>query len=541
MSCPVNTYSLDNSSTTCTPCPEKGAYCAGGTRLYPLAGWWHSTPFSTQFHRCPTPDACLPGGAAACAEGHEGNLCMSCSKGYAASFASSKCGRCNSRGKIIATYLGAVIVLVLLVLLSLHFALRENVATDNHSSRSSQFCKLLIRHAQYLLIVGSLKVSWPDSMQAAFTLVNWVFSLGGPQVASLDCLLAAAKPLAMPLAIKRVLINLFAPLGVGLVVVLLWLLMFNAFVWCGKPLSYHADFSNLRSVLPVCALVCLSFFLPWLVRIGLGFFACISIDKPNSQYAISNAKHGYFASSIEQACYTGWHRKYALSLGVITFLMFCVGVPVGLWVLLYRNRSKVDAPTPSRLSFLYRAYRPQQYYYEVVVTLQIVAGMAISVFSLSLGSFYALLLLNTAFVLFGSMELLLKPYVCPIVQRMSLMSCACLYFTTQMSLTIFPTGSVSAPDMYMDIAGVLGMLVNLAFVLACLACMVSHNPAANRIWARVLACFGLQRKGKGAKPMLNQPAAPLPAQLEQRTGPREAPRSTTPWVPHTVAAAAPTV
>lgn len=40
------------------------------------------------------------------------------------------------------------------------------------------------QHAQYLLIMGSLKITWPESLQAAFSLVNWVFSLGGPQVAS---------------------------------------------------------------------------------------------------------------------------------------------------------------------------------------------------------------------------------------------------------------------------------------------------------------------------------------------------------------------
>jgi hypothetical protein len=282
----------------------------------------------------------------------------------------------------------------------------------------------------------------------------------------------------------------------------------------------------LRSVWSVCALVCLSFFLPSLVRIGLGFFACISIDKPGSQYATANAKHGYFASSIQQACYAGWHRKYALSLGVVTCVMFCVGIPVGLWVLLYRNRSKVDASTPSRLSFLFRAHHPQRYYYEVVITLQILAGMAISVFSLSLGSYCSLLLLNTAFVLFGSMELIFKPYMCRLVQRMSLLSCACLYFTTQMNLTLITNGSVTAPTTYAEFAGALGMLVNLLFVSTCLAFMVSHSPAAkaaSKLWARVMVCFGVRKgstsKLSGNKATESVQAATLPVQLEPRTGP----------------------
>lgn len=41
----------------CLPC-EKEAQCRGGAALVPNPGWWHSTPYSPDFHECIIHEAC---------------------------------------------------------------------------------------------------------------------------------------------------------------------------------------------------------------------------------------------------------------------------------------------------------------------------------------------------------------------------------------------------------------------------------------------------------------------------------------------------
>jgi len=316
---------------------------------------------------------------------------------------------------------------------------------------------------------------------------------GGGGNIGVEGLLAASKPHQLPLAIKRILINLSAPVGVGLVVVLLWLLVGLLRKACKRPFKYQAHYPSWRSTLPVASIMCLFFFYPWLVRIGLGFFSCIPLDSmgdesssdPYPQYAVANARWGYWSADMQQACYTGWHMRWAMGLGVPAVLLFCVGVPVGIAVLLYRNRRKIDGSAPpSKLAFLYNTYRPERYYYEVVSTVHIACVMAVSVFSLTLGPYYSLLLLNALFVLWCAMEHMFKPYAFQELQTMSLCSMGALYFTTLNALTWFSSGTTT-PSLYREIMGVAGLLVNAAFILACCLAMGARTACVRRLWSKL--------------------------------------------------------
>ena len=116
--CPIDQYSFDPSST-CRDC-DQYAHCSGGASFAPMDGYWHSTPFSPQFHECTIRQACAyegrreileayyqdPGVIAddlevleaymqgkgtqpvyadykQCADGYVGVLCGSCDRGYA--------------------------------------------------------------------------------------------------------------------------------------------------------------------------------------------------------------------------------------------------------------------------------------------------------------------------------------------------------------------------------------------------------------------------------------------------------------------------
>eukprot|EP00210_Caulerpa_lentillifera_P004309 g4112.t1 len=133
MTCPSDQYGFNTLEVSCVVC-EPHAICEGGAVLVPIQGYWHSTPFSPQFHSCFLPEACTyesrtkklthfhtdteqlqellnqldqyiedneehPDFSAykQCADGYEGVLCGSCEAGYGRAI-NGECSKCPKRG-----------------------------------------------------------------------------------------------------------------------------------------------------------------------------------------------------------------------------------------------------------------------------------------------------------------------------------------------------------------------------------------------------------------------------------------------------------
>ena len=93
--CLPSTYSLmPGPEAVCEVCPEHATCAMGGDTITPVAGYWHSDPYSTQMHRCPHVDE-VCGFNITCAAGYVDNLCGVCEAGYGSSAAFS-CGKCTS-------------------------------------------------------------------------------------------------------------------------------------------------------------------------------------------------------------------------------------------------------------------------------------------------------------------------------------------------------------------------------------------------------------------------------------------------------------
>ncbi|CAD7698852.1 unnamed protein product [Ostreobium quekettii] len=117
-------------SSPCRPC-DINAACPGGAASFPKDGYWHSGPFSVQFHECIIREACayeggqeggreerlggfftslteedVVGGPVSndaypqCAKGYRGVLCGSCDSGFG-HFANGECRKCNGGGKTV--------------------------------------------------------------------------------------------------------------------------------------------------------------------------------------------------------------------------------------------------------------------------------------------------------------------------------------------------------------------------------------------------------------------------------------------------------
>eukprot|EP00210_Caulerpa_lentillifera_P004303 g4106.t1 len=161
--CPPDQYGFNASEISCTSC-EINAVCEGGAALVPIDGYWHSTPFSPQFHSCFLPKACtyenrdknltyfyadtdqlqellnqldqyiedneeLPDFSAykQCDDGYEGVLCGSCEEGYGRAI-NGECSKCPKRE--ISIILGALSFITAFTIVGV------NAAVTIYSSRA---------------------------------------------------------------------------------------------------------------------------------------------------------------------------------------------------------------------------------------------------------------------------------------------------------------------------------------------------------------------------------------------------------------------
>eukprot|EP00698_Gefionella_okellyi_P021319 TRINITY_DN6883_c0_g1_i1.p1 TRINITY_DN6883_c0_g1~~TRINITY_DN6883_c0_g1_i1.p1 ORF type:complete len:2117 (-),score=358.05 TRINITY_DN6883_c0_g1_i1:2050-7605(-) len=99
----------------CIPCPE-GAFCPGGNRLWPTAGYWNENEFSP-IMKCLTTDRCLGGQTSPCGAAYEGWACGSCKYDFYVD--SDVCLPCAGKGVlallIIAQFVFHAILIVFLM------------------------------------------------------------------------------------------------------------------------------------------------------------------------------------------------------------------------------------------------------------------------------------------------------------------------------------------------------------------------------------------------------------------------------------------
>jgi hypothetical protein len=78
---------------------------------------------------------------------------------------------------------------------------------------------------------------------------------------------------------------------------------------------------------------------------ALGFFACLRIDvagkQPYPEYAIRNHTKGFWVGDVQQECFAGWHRPWALYFGVPVAFLLCIGVPLGLFWFMWHSRAEM--------------------------------------------------------------------------------------------------------------------------------------------------------------------------------------------------------
>jgi hypothetical protein len=517
--CIPSTYNLVPSpKAVCQVCPDHATCPVGGDVIVPLAGYWNSNRYSTQMHRCPHVDQ-VCGINNTCAAGYGGNLCGVCEAGYGPSAAFS-CGKCMSIGVQWVLYLAAGLLAVLLVAFTVHCTWRDNqqTASNQQTLRSSDFIKVLILFLQYLVIISSLSVPWPTSLAYLFRFAKFIFAASNGQLGSvsLECVLSQGHPSSVPASIQRQLIYLVAPVGILAGVLLLFSarMLLQKAVQAARGRWYsgtgrrgsstssaassnsntHFQRASLGSMLlqklPLMCVVTFFFAYPFLVRVSLGMFACLQIDKadaaddPYPQFAVANASRGYWVHAMQQACFEGWHLPWALALGLPCVLLFCVATPLALLIGLMVNKSKLQrSDVRSHFGFLYRPYLEKRCWWEGVMTVQTMLLVMISVFRFTLGGYYSALLVTVMFSAMATFQLVFKPFASRKLHVMQLVATGCLYITSCIALSLFNVDVDNNP-VFQDTIGAVAVFLNVVFVVWCCYCILMESQGVlGRVFA----------------------------------------------------------
>jgi hypothetical protein len=151
---------------------------------------------------------------------------------------------------------------------------------------------------------------------------------------------------------------------------------------------------------------------------------------------------GYWVSDITQQCFSGYHMGWALGLGMMSVIFWCIVIPVAMGVGLFLCRAKADEDSfREHFGFLYRSYRPERMWWEAVWAARTVVltfrSNGITVFSYPMERYYSVLSLLAVFWASAALQIIFKPYAFRTLHRLHMVSTSCLAATTLGALAMF--------------------------------------------------------------------------------------------------------
>ena len=362
----------------CVRCDADGADLAA---LDVKRGWWRATGTSLKIYQCPFDRACRGGTSTTvrsqCFDGHYGALCGACRRDYNYEVTSNRCRRCSGLLASVAR-LGNICILLLCllsILILLLYALApvygvdrwssprhlvrgawhwattyvddvrpvvdnsNNITTNlDEQSRRARRQKLIksIRTKMKLIIaawqIGSSTQSvfiWQVRWPPIFDLVTHMFGVFGFalfDVGSFKCLFAWSF-------FDKLLFVTIAPFGV---------VALGTGIYCGiqrGKLKTEADRRRVFSNVTYASLLFIYIILPSIATTVLTYFSCARFDRGDENDL------RVIGVELSIKCTSKRYRRWAI-YDALMIVMWPVGVTLGIGVLLWRNRSKLNPKLP---------------------------------------------------------------------------------------------------------------------------------------------------------------------------------------------------
>uniref|UniRef100_A0A383WJB8 Right handed beta helix domain-containing protein n=1 Tax=Tetradesmus obliquus TaxID=3088 RepID=A0A383WJB8_TETOB len=209
------------------------------------------------------------------------------------------------------------------------------------------------------------------------------------------------------------------------------------------------------------------FFVP-VLHIVFSLFACMRLDTAASPPYHPAAVGSWWVLDTSQQCFTGWHAKWALGLGLPLMFVVCLVLPVCVAALTLRNRQQRRLTNPwviMHWGFLYSAYRTQHCYWEAVVLLQTTGLVAISTFGATMAVWYQSICMTYALAVIVLMQAVWRPHALAATRAVSMQSMCCLLFTSSLGMSFLTLPGGPQPGAaYAEVVGAVMVLLHAGFV-----------------------------------------------------------------------------
>lgn len=151
----------------------------------------------------------------------------------------------------------------------------------------------------------------------------------------------------------------------------------------------------------VTSIVILFLLHPTLTKVSLEIFQCVKVDEGVYHVRLD----------LELVCFSGEHIKWALLLGVPIIIVWVIGCPLLVAIVLYKNRHSLHEPYIQRyFLLLYQGLKEKIFFWEIINTLRKVSMVAINVFMSTVPLIYAALTAVIVLVGLIRLQMGLHPY-----------------------------------------------------------------------------------------------------------------------------------
>ena len=341
--CQIGYYSFNTDDKFCSPC-KTGMICNGRDDVLLAPGYWRNGTLSEDIFECSLRENCLGGAdSGVCKIGQTGRMCGVCNETWFRNGQYS-CTQCGSPTQAmifgVLNMVGILIFMVVIVILSIRSAAKEAKTT-------SVLLRTLMNFVQEIVILRNLDLDWPLQISDFFTGVKQTGNVNYSLI-SYSCMKGKTES-GIETVFNDQEIALYLPIGAFLVCAVVWAIA----ALIRRKLNY------LKVHLLMTISVVHTTFLMHIFQTNLSMLSCTQKMENGTTWLLSD---------LRVQCWVGKHLNYVLWYTLPSLVIWCVGLPVGILVLIVKYRKDLRTSNNLiRFSFLCKGYKPSMFFWTFLI------------------------------------------------------------------------------------------------------------------------------------------------------------------------------
>lgn len=354
----------------------------------------------------------------------------------------------------------------------------------------SETIKIFVNFFQVTSLAVNINVDWTTTVQNMLTTMNSVAGFSnGATATPMTCMFDQSLENQ---SIYGVIVRIAFPVGLMLLVML-----FFALRWYFKTRIPHNTraycLKYLKSRLVICFLVVVFFSYQSISEELMGTVSCIELDSKemdeNTHYPqYSIARDRYWTEDTNIRCFEKNHARLAGILGIPGIILFLIGLPVYLLILLLyekTNNRLLEQDVLNTYGFIYQNYDQRVVFWEVIILIRKASMGAIIVFAYPLGSNLQGVMALGVLILALAVHLIAVPFNHLTLNILEASSLLVSIFTFYVGLVSNDENTTHAADVLMS---TLLVTMNLTLVIAFLVALFIYG---DRYVVAKLDCLGV--------------------------------------------------